>query len=108
MDDALPVRRLQCVGDLFCDYQGFVSRQWTTHQAIGERRPLDQLHDDGRGPVGFFEAVDVRDVLVIERREELGFPLEAREAIMVGRERLRQNLYRDVAAELRIARAIDL
>ena len=39
---------------------------------------------------------------------DLRFALEAREPIGVGRERVGQDLDRDVAIQLRVARAIDL
>ena len=45
---------------------------------------------------------------MIERREHLRFALEARQAIGIAGERRRQHLDRDVAIQLRIARAIDL
>ena len=45
---------------------------------------------------------------MIERGEQSRFALESRHAIGVGRERRRQDLHRDVAIELRVARAIDL
>ena len=49
-----------------------------------------------------------RDVRMVERRERLRFALEAREPLRIGGERGRQDLDRDVAIELGIARAIDL
>ena len=45
---------------------------------------------------------------VIERRSELRLALEAREPLGIVRERVGQDLDRDVAAEPRVARAIDL
>ena len=54
------------------------------------------------------EAVHGGDVRVIQRGQELGLALEAREAVLVGGQRRRQRLDRDFAAELGIARAIDL
>ena len=45
---------------------------------------------------------------MIQRGEDLRFALEACEPIGIDRERLRKNLDRDVAIQLRIARAIDL
>ena len=42
-----------------------------------------------------------------ERREHLGFALEAREAIGIESENLRENLERHVAIQLGVARAID-
>ena len=49
-----------------------------------------------------------RDVRMIQRRERLRFALEPREPLGIGGERLGQDLDRDVATELRVARAIDL
>jgi len=45
---------------------------------------------------------------MVERRENVRLPFEARESIRIKRERLWQNLQRDVAIELRVARAINL
>ena len=45
---------------------------------------------------------------MVQRREHPRLALEAREAIRVGRELGRQDLDRDVAPELRVARAIHL
>ena len=56
----------------------------------------------------FFEPVDRRDVRMIERGEDLGLALEAGEALGVVCEQVGQDLERDVATELRVARAIDL
>jgi hypothetical protein len=43
-----------------------------------------------------------------QRRNGLRFAFEARQTVRIRREQLRQHLDRDVAIELRIARAIDL
>jgi len=45
---------------------------------------------------------------MVQRRKHPRFALETREAIGVGGERLRQDLDRDLATELRIVCAIDL
>ena len=45
---------------------------------------------------------------MIQRREHLRFALEARQAIGIARERFGQDFDRDVAIQLRIARAIHL
>ena len=52
----------------------------------------------------FFESVDRCDVRMIQRGEGLRFALEAGAAISVVRERLGQDLDRDVAIQLRVAR----
>ena len=48
------------------------------------------------------------DVRMIQRRERLRFALEAGQAIGISRERVGQDLDRDVAIQLRVARAIHL
>ena len=62
MDDALIVGRFESYGDLSRDVDGFLDRKWTGGEAIGQRRPLDQLEDQRAEAVGFLEAVDRRDV----------------------------------------------
>jgi hypothetical protein len=54
------------------------------------------------------DAVESRDVGVVDRRECPGFALESREAIGVGGKGLRQDLDRHIAGEFRIPGAIDL
>ena len=69
---------------------------------------LDQFHDERAHAAGFFEAVDVRDVRMVQRREGLRFACEPREPIGIARERVGQDFDRDVAIQLRVARAIHL
>src|SRR5580765_5596374 len=45
---------------------------------------------------------------MVERGEELGFAFEAGDAIGIDSEEFRQDLQRDIAIQLRVARAIDL
>ena len=45
---------------------------------------------------------------MIQRREDFGFALKAREPIAIGRERRRQDLDRDLALQLRVGRPIHL
>ena len=73
-----------------------------------QRLALDQLQDDRRLAVGFVEAVDRGDIGVVQRREQLRLALESRDAIRVGHESVGEDLDRDVATELGVARAIDL
>ncbi len=55
-----------------------------------------------------FEPVDLRDVGMVERGEQARFTFESSQTFTVGDERLRKDLDRDLAAESRIAGAIDL
>ena len=59
-------------------------------------------------PAGFLEPVDRGDVRMIQRRERLRFALEPRQALGISGERVGQDLDRDLAAERRVRRAIDL
>jgi hypothetical protein len=56
----------------------------------------------------FFQAVDLRDVGAIERRQRLRLAREARQPLRIGGKRLWQDLDRDVAIQPRVARPIDL
>jgi len=65
---------------------------------------VHQLHHDGI----LFDAVDLRDVRVVERCERACLALEAHQTVGIVGERLWQDLQRHVAVEPRIARAIHL
>ena len=108
MNNAVLVRRFEGFRDLLGDGQGFVEGHRSGGNSIGERRTLDQLEDEGRDAVRFFEAVDAADVLVIQRRERLCFALKPCEAIGVTGKGVGKDLQRDVASELRVAGAIHL
>ena len=41
--------------------------------------PLDQFEDEGQHPIGFLEPIDVPNMWVIQRRENLGLLLKAGE-----------------------------
>src|ERR1051326_2371663 len=106
--DALFVRRFERVGDLARDCHCLVQRNRTAADPIGERRPFDELENQRRRVVRLLEAVNRRDVGMVERREELRFADESVEPIGIARKQDRQNLERDAAIEFDVARAIDL
>ena len=108
MDDALLVRRFERVGDLPGDPDRFIDRQRTARQPIRQRLSVHELEDEALRRAGGLEAVDGRDLRVIQRGEDLRLTLEAREAVGVLAERGRQDFQRDVATERHIARAIHL
>ena len=108
MDDPLLVCRFERFGNLLRDGQRLVERDRAARDALRQVVALDQLHHDRAHTAAFFEAVDVRDVRVIEGRERLRFAREPREPVGVTGERVGQYLERDIAIELRIARAVDL
>jgi hypothetical protein len=55
-----------------------------------------------------FEAVHMRDVRMVERREQLRLAFEADQPVLVGRQGGRQHLDRDAATEPGVGRPIDL
>jgi hypothetical protein len=75
---------------------------------LGERDALHELHDERANAARLLEPVHLRDVRMIERREDLRLPLEAREPLRVGRQRLGEHLDRDLAIEPGVARPVDL
>ena len=73
-----------------------------------ERGTLDEFHHQRTHTPRGFQAVNVRDVRVIQRGEDLGFALKARQAIRIRREEIRQDFQGDVAVEVPIAGAVHL
>jgi hypothetical protein len=85
VDDARLVGGVERVGDLPGECQRLIERDRARRDAVRERVALDQFHHDR----ALFEPVDLGNVRVVERRQRLGFPLEARQTIEVGGERIR-------------------
>ncbi len=112
MDDADLVRRLERLGDLARERQRLVNGDRAFRDALGEVFALDELHDDRASARALLDAVDLRDVRVVEGGEDLGLALEAGQAVAAGpgvaREMGRQDFDGDVAIELGVAGAIDL
>ena len=108
MDDPLLVRRFERLGDLRRHRQRLVDRNGPPRDPIGERRAFDQLHHQRVQAAGIFEAMDLRDVRMIECRKELRFPAEPCKAIGIVGDGGQQDFDRDVAIQLRIEGAIDL
>ena len=54
------------------------------------------------------EAVDRGDVRMVERGEQFRLAMKARQPVGVQHERLGEDLQRDIAAQLRVARVIHL
>ena len=106
MDDALLVRRFERVDHLACNAKRRDKRK--PGPLLRERLAFDELEDQKSCGAGFLEAVDDRDIGVIQRRKDLGLALKARQSVWIGREQLGKHLDRDVAIQLRIARPVDL
>jgi hypothetical protein len=107
VDDAALVRFFQGFRDLPRDGDRLVHGDRSALQALPEVLALDQFHHQREHAVGgrLLEAVDGGDVGVIQGGEDLRLAAEAGDALRVQREGRGQHLERDLAAELRVARA---
>ena len=74
----------------------------------GRELAWHQFHHQRATGTGFDQSMDDCDVRMIQRGQHLGFAVEARKPLRIAGEGLWQNLDRDLALQLRVARAIDL
>ena len=107
MDDALLVRGFKRVRDLFRDQQRFVDRDRPACNALRQIVAFDQFHHQGANTAGLFEAVDVRDIRMVQGRERLCLAGEPGQPVGVAGECVRQDFERDVTIQFRVAGAVD-
>jgi hypothetical protein len=67
-----------------------------------------ELHRHEGHVILFLDGEDGDDMRVVERRDGLGLPSEARQTVGVQREGIGQNLQRNVTKQSRVTRAVDL
>ena len=102
------LRGRESLRDLRRDLDRAARRQRSVRERLAQRLAVEQLLDHVGNAVGDPGVVDGDDVRVVEHAGGARFGLEALQSLGVRRERGRQHLDRDVAAEARIARAVDL
>src|SRR5262245_59449635 len=107
MNDAALVCGFERFADLFRDWKRFDPEDRPTLDSLLKCLAVDQLHHDARLLGGVFEAVNVRNVGMIQRREDFRFTLESREAIGVGSDLRGEKLQRDFAMKFRVERSVD-
>ena len=107
MENAFFVCRVERVGHLPADIERFLERERPAFQSGAERFAPDELHDEQGRAAGLIEAVDRRNVGMVECRERLRLALEAREPVGIVREQSGKNLESDVTIELRVPGSID-
>jgi len=83
-----------------------LGRDGPTQDGVGQRVTFDELHHERARCARFLEAVDVRDVRMIQRGEQVRFAFEARQALGIGREQIGEDLDGDVAMEQRVSRSL--
>ena len=108
MDDAQFVRRFQRLGDLPRDGCHVRGRDRSLFEAFGKGGAVDELEHEPRRDAGVLEAIDVADVRVVERCQQLRLAPEAGQPIRIGGKRTWQDLQGDVAIELGVAGPIHL
>ena len=89
MDDPLLMRGFERLGDLRRHRQRVGHRDRAARDPLREVLALDELHDQRRDAVGFFDAVDGGDVRMIQRGQHASLAVEARAALGIGAEDLR-------------------
>src|ERR1043166_5582286 len=104
MDNVPLVRVFQRLGDLPRDRQGFIERNGSLRDALGQRRTLHQLHHQ----CAVFQPVNPRDIWVIEQGEDLSLTVESRQTTGVQSQVLRQELDRYIPIQPGISRPIYL
>ena len=105
--DAFLVRGVESLSDLCKELDGFLERNRSPRETLGERLPFHELHDEKVCAVEFFETMDSRDARMVQSSEELGFALEPSQPLGVARKQVGKNFDGYVALELRVARAVD-
>ena len=108
MDDPGLVRGLQRFRNLLRNRQRLIQRDRPLRDPISESRAFDQLQHQRPRALGFLDAVDGRDVGVVQAGEDLRLPREPGEPIRVIREGVGEDLQGDVAVELGVGRLPDL
>jgi hypothetical protein len=102
------MRGFERVGDLPGKGQRLVDRNGPSRNPLVETLTVDKLKDEELRTVTFFEPIDLRDVRMIQRGQNLGFAAEPGDTVGIVRERSRQDLQGDVTTQLRVLRTVDL
>ncbi len=108
MNDALLVGGLERLRNLLRDRQCLVDGNRAVPDSVGERRSLDQLHHERGRARALLQAVDGRDVRMVQCGEGLRFTVEPRQAIGVGSNRLGEYLDGHLPRQVGVGCAIHL
>ncbi len=108
MNNARLMRRVERRRHLPDDVHRFTQIQPAIDQPLAQRDAVNKFHGDEMNLPGLADLINCDDVRMIERGGGAGFAPEALQAHGVLSELRRQQLERDVAFELLIARQPDL
>ena len=102
VDDPGGVRGLERVGDLDRERQQQIGLERAPGDAMLQRRPVEELHDEERAAVLLADVVDGADVGVIQRRRGPRLAAESGQRLGIVGEVGRQELQRDEALQPRV------
>jgi hypothetical protein len=109
VNDAVSVSHFERLGELGADRQGFLDLQGGAREACRQGLSLHQLHHQRGPPAGvLLQAVNARDVGVVERGQRERLATKLRDRVRVAAHGAGQDFERDVTLEPRVVRAIDL
>ena len=78
----------QSLGDLLRDRESLIDCNRALSNPVGEGWPLHQLQHQGTGAFVFFNAVDLRDVRMVQAGKDLGLALKPGQPIRISGERV--------------------
>jgi hypothetical protein len=107
MDEAELVGRFEGGGHLTCQRKRIGDGQRTARDSSRKVFALNQLHDERAAPRRLLEAVDLRDVRMVECCEGSCFTIEARQAVPVVGKSLGQHFQCDGTVQPCVRRPID-
>ena len=94
--------------DLAGNLDDFVDGQELAREVLVETDAFDQLEYQKSDSIGFFEAIDGSDVLMLKRGDDPRFALEAKQAPRILGEFGRQHFDRHVPPQAEVVGPIDL
>ncbi len=108
MHDSSVVRSFQRLGQLTGDRQRLVQRKRAASDPLRQVLSIDELHRYRVHRSRVLDAVNCRDIRMVERGQRSGFAREPRQPVIVARHRLGQDLQRDVSLQPRVAGTVHL
>jgi hypothetical protein len=94
------MRSFHSLSNLTANLQSLFNRDWTFSNLLSQGLSGDQLQGKETHTIYLFQAIDGGDVGVIERGQELGFPLKSSQPLRIFGELLRQNLDGNFTAQV--------
>lgn len=86
--------------------KGVGHRNRSSRAPLAKRLAVNELHDKGADVLVLFDPVHRGDVLVGERRKQLGFALKARRTFAVGYGLFGKDFDRDIPLQSRVASSL--